>query len=282
MATAPPVGRVELEGLLSALFSGSKWRWGLGVALEALAVLAGAACVLLSVAAPWAGIAVTVVALAGSLLRWWADLWRRHAERLLRAKELRDGLEWPVDPKMFADIRATYASLTRRAETRQAEQSEFYDTTEAASPRRLLEMMRESTWWSERLARFAFQLSLALVALLIIASLYAGLPVIQAFSGTADFSQLVSLYTALICLLFSCDLGRLFVGYAEFAAEARDAYSRLNSLASQPAPPEAAVLSVVLEYQFARAEAPPIPDWLWRRRRETLNQTWSEELRSRP
>jgi len=282
LASAPPVGRLELEGLLSALFSGSKWRWGLGVALEAIAVLAGAVCVLLSVATPWAGIAVTVAALAGSLFRWWGDVWRRQAERLLRAKELRDGLDWSVEPKMFADLRATYSSLARKAGTRQAEQREFYDTEEVPGPRRLLEMLRESTWWSERLARFAFQLCFVLVALLVIASLYAGLPLARAFSGVPDFAQLVSLYTALICLLFSCDLGRLVVGYSGFAGDARDAYGRLNALASHDTLSESSVLSIVLEYQFARADAPPIPDWMWRFQRDTLNETWADELRTRP
>lgn len=282
MAATQPVGRLELEGLLSALFSGSKWRWGFGVVLEVIAVLAGASLVLLSIATPWAGIAVTVIALAGSVLRSWGDLWRGHAERLLRAKELRDGLGWSVDSKMFADLRATYSSLAHRAGARQAEQREFYDTDEAPGPRRLVEMMRESSWWSERLASFAFRLSLFLVTLLAVASLYTGMPLAQAFSGSPpDFAQVGSLYTALICLLFSCDLGRLLIGYSQFASDARDANLQLNALAKQASLSEAAVLRTVLEYQFARAEAPPIPDWMWRMWRLTLNATWADELKTR-
>ena len=283
MASASSVGRLELEGLLSVLFSGSKWRWGVGIGLEALAVLAGAGCVLASFATPWAGIAVTVAALAGSLFRWWGNSWRRHAERLLRAKELRDGLDWPVASKMFADLRETYSSLAERAGARQAEQRDFYDTDDPVRPRRLLEMLRESTWWSERLARFALRLSIALVTVLVLLCLSAGLPLIEALSGAPPhFAQLVSLYTALISLLFACDLGRLLIGYGRFAADSRDAYGQLNALAAHPDPAESEVLSAVLDYQFARAEAPPIPDWIWRARGETLNQTWAEELRPRP
>lgn len=283
MATAPPVGRLELEGLLSALFSGSKGRWGLGVALEALAVLAGATFVLVPVEIPWAGIAVTVTGLAGSLFRWRGDVRRGHAEQLLRAKELRDGLQWSVDSKMFADLREAYSSLGPIAGARQAEQRDFYDTDEPKGARRLLEMIRESTWWSERLARFAFRLSVGLIAVLILLCLYAGLPLVQALSGVLpDSVQLVGLYTALICLLFSCDLGRMALGYTHFASSARDANLQLNALASHPSPSEASVLSIVLEYQVARAEAPPIPDWAWRLRRETLNEIWADEMKTRP
>lgn len=282
MANAPPVGRLELEGLLSALFSGSKTRWGLGVGLEALAVLAGATFVLVPVKHPWAGIVVAVTAVAGSLIRWRGDVRRGDAEQLLRAKELRDGLAWPVAPKMFADLREAYSSLGPMAGARQAEQRDFYDTDEPAGARRLLEMIRESTWWSERLARFAFRLSFFLVAILVVVSLYAGLPLVQAFSGAPpDSVQLVGLYTALISLLFSCDLGRMVLGYSQFASRARDANLQLNALASHPSPSEASVLSIVMEYQFARAEAPPIPDWAWRLRRDTLNATWSDELKTR-
>jgi hypothetical protein len=143
--------------------------------------------------------------------------------------------------------------------------------------------MRESTWWSERLARFAFRLSFAMVACLVIASLYGGLPLVRAVSGVPlDYAQLVGLYTALICLLFSCDLGRLPIGYSQFASNARDTNLQLNALASLPETSEPDVVRMVLDYQFARAEAPPIPDWAWRLRRDTLDETWAAELKSRP
>jgi len=272
---------MELEGLLSAFFTVSKRRWGPGLALESLAVFAGAVSVILEFAPTWAGVATAATALVGSLLRWRADVLRSYAEELLRAKELRDGLGWPVDRKRYADLRADHSSLAKLANFRQEEQSNFYETDEPVGPRRLVQMLRESTWWSERLARFCFWLTLGLVILLVIVSLYA-FPFAESFTGVPlEADQLVSLYTSLICLVFSGNVARLIFGYNSLSTAARDAYERLDSLADQSDLSGATALSIVMTYQFVRSAAPPIPDWVWRLRRTALNEAWEEELSHR-
>lgn len=199
----------------------------------------------------------------------------------MRAKELRDGLGWPIDAKRYADLRGDHPSLAATANVRQEEQSNFYDTEEPPGPRRLVQMLRESSWWSERLARLAFRLSLGLVIVLGVTSLYAISFADLLRGGPLTRAQLVSLNTSLICLVFSGNLAWLVVGYSALRDAASATYERLDALAAQAVPTQAAVLSAVMSYQFARAAAPPVPDWVWRLRRAVLNETWREELSKR-
>lgn len=273
------IDQVELEGLLSAFFTSSKNMWTWAVALSVVAILSGVGTAAFYPQPPWwIGVPTGLFAFLGTALRWRSDSLRTIGEELLRGKEFRDGIGRPLDAKRIADLKEDYSHFSTTAARRQAEQDNFYDTLEPLGPARLVEMLRESSWWTERLARRGKTLATATSLALGASCLYA-LPLGTLVSGIPlAGSSLISFYTGLIGLFFTGDLARLIAGYAELSANARSSYRTFDALSGDDQVSLEDVLIAAFGYQLSRSQAPPIPTWLWRWRRGTLNALWATNL----
>lgn len=276
------ISRVELEGLLSAFFTVSKRRWAYSLLLQGIAVAIGTASVILGSTSLWGGIAVTAVATASSLARWRSAHLRAAAEALLCQKEFRDGLGWDPDSRLVADLKATHSKLAALAIKRQEEQSEFYDTKVTIGPSRMIEMVRESAWWTSQNSSFCSRAVAYCGGLLVVSSLYGTMISWIATTGEPNPTTLVSLLTSVVSLVFALDIARLFFEYQALEREAEAAFSAAEALLERAELADCDALRPVLRYQVARALAPPIPDWVWRLRRDNLNSVWQAELARTP
>jgi len=265
----------KIRGILSAYFTRAGLWFGLSFVAQALAILVGAISVLFARASLEVGIAVGTISLCASAGRWRGDVLRGRAEFLLRQIEYSDGFGWRLDSQLLADAVSQAIPFEEAAKKRGLEQGNFFASPLAAGPSRALANLRESTWWTEQLSKYLAPRATAVLAAIALLSLWS-LLIAASLVRNSDPLAISSLLTATLCLVFSADFLRLPLGFYQMAADAR----RINSAAlresATPLPEERAVLLLMHEYQIDREKGPVIPDWLWRHRRDYLNDIWAE------
>jgi hypothetical protein len=263
----------EIRGVLSAYFSRAKLWWAGSLIAQVLAILGGAATVLMSETSLGLALVLGAISSLASCGLWRGERFRDRAESLLRHTEFEDGFGWRLDPKLLSDALSEATSLERLAQRRIQEQRTFYASRRAPSPQRALDNLRESAWWSEHLSNFMGRVTAvgggALLVVCLWSLLVAGISV-----GSMSPLALSNIVTAVVSLAFTGNTIRLPVDYFSFAAAARSFDRRASDLLRNPEPTERDALRLLHEYQFERARAPLIPTWAWRLRREALNAIW--------
>ena len=255
----------NLNGLRSVLFTTAKWWWGTGVIIGYLAILIMPSVIYFDFQDKWLGAVVAaVLSIIGKFLRWRSDSIRSSADRLHRANELCTGIGHPVDRAMIADIRSRHPEFIKMAQKKEKDQNEYYEESGTPSPGLLVAQLRESAWWTGRLAGTAKQLiyTLTFVALAMSLSII-----------FAD-SIAVRIYGLAICIIILADMFYLGFRYKKLEEACTDAFQDLNHLRNRcDLTIQQAVISAA-NYQIVRGTGPLIPDWLWRCRQSKLKAAW--------
>jgi hypothetical protein len=263
-----------LRGILSAWFSRAKLCWGVGLGAQLVASLVGAVSVLANQASLELALLVGIVACIAAIAVWRSEILRSRAESLLRHVELEDAFGWTVEPKILADTVSSAIALRDKVTTRGREQGEFFRSTPAAGPRRGLENLRESAWWTQHLASFMGRSAAAAVIILGLTSLWSLLLAASAI-GTTGPLALSNIVTAVLAIVLTANLVRLPFDYFALAAAGREYDRKASDALVRGDLSESDVLRMVTDYQLERAKAPLLPDWVWRLRRESLNVIWN-------
>ena len=88
-------------------------------------------------------------------------------------------------------------------------------------------------------------------------------------------NQVGRVVTSVILLIFSLGLFRFTLGYYSFARSSERTEEAAKALVAHPPLEHVEVLKLWQDYQLARASAPIIPTWIWKRREEKLNKLWT-------
>lgn len=263
-----------VHGVLSAWLSRAKLWWGASLTVQVLVSLGAGLSALRGGVPPAWPLFLGVASIVGVLGRWRADVLRQRAEKLLRQVELEDGLGWLVNPKLIADTLARAIGLESMAENRAREQGNFFASSRERSASRLLDNLRESAWWTQQNAEWLGWIVVWIVLMLVVLAVLS-LLVASTIIGPPSALDVSRLLTAGISVVFAGNLIRLPFDYFRLAVAGSEADRMASEMVrAQTAPTEADALRLLGDYQLARAMGPPIPDWVWRRRREHLNAIW--------
>lgn len=262
-----------LRGVLSAWLSGGKTWWGVSLTVQMLASLGAAFSVLAGVTSPEWALVLAIASIGGLLGRWRSDSLREHAEWLLRQVELEDGFGWIVSAKVVADSLSQGIGVAKRALNRAREQSDFYATSRVPGPLRALDNLRESAWWTQQNSQWMGWVATWVVVLLCLAAVWS-LLVAATVIGFPTPLEVSGLLTAGISLVFAGNLIRLPFKYFKLSHDASECDRRASEMIQSGNPTDSEALRLLSDYQLARAMGPPIPDWVWRKRRDHLNEIW--------
>ena len=258
----------DLDGLRSILFSSAKTLWGTGLVAGYSAILVVPSFALFQFPR-WPGAIVALLLVAGGMaLRAWSDAIRGDADALHRANELSRGLGYPVPPRMVSDLHHQYSKLGSAARKRQRDQAEYYGADRSPSAALLAAMLRESAWWTSRLATTAR--NRILVAALIGLSAPVGVLL-------SDLDQVVRAYGALACGVMLVDLFSLGWRYERLRASSKRSFEAFDRVDMEKIEDRDAII-LAANYQIARASGPLVPDWLWKRQRKRLQEAWDLAL----
>ena len=257
------VVELDIERLRKALFDAAKRRWGAGVVLGHMAVIVVPAALWFD-CPRWIGLTVAAtMSVLGTLLRWYSESVRGNADRLHRAYEL-CSMGQPIDPALTSDLMAAYPRLVSRIR-RMNDDGPYYDSEGDPSIELLVSRLRESAWWTDKLAAKVKKLSYFFGCIAAIAILA---------SFVVPDSVEVRAYAMAICVIVVVDIFHLGWRYGNLSAACARAYSRLDALHGKAGLTEREAIAEASGYQSARDAGPLIPGWIWKLSRKKLNAAW--------
>lgn len=196
---------------------------------------------------------------------------RRHslAEEGRRRALLADALGVQTDALALRGLRARFSG--RACESAAGfEDAHYYASTAAPGSARLRAAMQESAFWSRDLygaAASAAKLAAGVLLVLVVTALLIVVGTNSA-SATVAVARIGALFFSF--LVFS-DIGTQALAWTDAAAKSNEVYLRLEA---DDLADDAAALAVFGDYSVATATTPPIPTFLYERRRGQIEEAW--------
>jgi hypothetical protein len=220
--------------------------------------------------------------LVAECIRWRSDYWKSEGERAKRKWEIADGLGTPLDSKDIADWLAAKPRHFLDDVADSEIQGSLFDSVLSAGPRRAVENVQESAWWSRHLScKIVFYIGVFLGLIVIGAffglSISIGMLKATTVRQSGSFVQNIGgIICAALAFVFSINLVRLLADFLEFSTEATDTLRRCIELLKSAEITDRDALSVVHDYQTARNAAPLLPTFVWKRHGDHLREQWEE------
>jgi flagellar biosynthesis protein FliQ len=209
--------------------------------------------------------------------QWRSDILKGRAEQLKRKIELFDGLGWTISPADLSDALAKISSRRRNLILKAVKENYFASQT-SVGPKRAVENLQESAWWSKDLAGTTLILCAIVTVVLVVGSLISLGVAVSAVKDTATLENTSRVIAAIVSLIVSLGLIRLMSGYFAFGRRSEQVEKATVHLLGGTVS-EVEAIKLLHDYQIARSAAPLIPDWIWKLRRKTLNELWDQYRR---
>ncbi len=211
-----------------------------------------------------------------SLLQWRADTLQGKAEALKRKLEFQDGLGWKISEQEKADLILEVSNTVKKAGFG-TEDSPYFDSREEVSAQRAVENLNQSAWYTKHLARkmslFLFVLSSISLGLFVLTLVVFHSMPFQRWEATVG-----RILVTVVALLVAYGYLRIGFQYRSLSSQAERANESASRLLELETLTEIQAIRILHEYQIARAIAPLIPDWLWRRNKTELNNLWEQQI----
>ena len=262
-----------LRALSRMQFSVAQWCLAAALIADFAALVIGVAGATSPAWAGWATLGLVVLALIAAQARAIGDRYSGRANEILRRLDLQEGLGRPIEPIVVADLIDDTPSFVQRWAV-QGEDDPYFGSTQPTSPQRLVENVRESSWWSKRLAgdmAFAASVSGAALAILGILTLLAAVGGLMSEDAATSSAPWLS---GGILLLISQSPLQARRRYAELRDGAERIQERAHNFLRSGSTNEIDALEIASDYHLVRQCAPVIPTAWYNRRRSTLNNLW--------
>lgn len=267
--------------LTKKFYDSAKSWWGFSLSLKVGAAAFGIYSVLLgngSSLVPWT---IAGIAFLSELSQWRSDALKSRAEGLQRKIDFHNSLGWPISRSDMSDHLVKVSGKTREAITKAVEEK-YFASEELPSPKRALENLLESSWYSKDLTGWMVTICCVLMGIFVISSFAA---LITSISTIRDYNALQSVsrtVAAALSLLVSLGLLRLTIGYSNFCKKSEQTEHKAGSQLKAGTLDQIEAVKLWHEYQLSRASAPLIPDWIWKKRSPILDPLWKEYRKGFP
>ena len=165
---------------------------------------------------------------------------------------------------MTADPIARCSGSVKKRVKREVTEEPYFASKEEPGPKRAVENVLESAWWSKHLSESMFWTCSVIIGCAIAGSVVALVASVLAVTDHDTLGSVARIVTSVLLLGLSCGLVRLAVGYYGFGQKAAQIEVQAESLLAKKVVLIDAV-KLLHEYQLARSSAPIIPEWIWRR-----------------
>jgi hypothetical protein len=268
---------INLEKLMQAQFDLAKF-W------LTLAISSGIGILLIDILVIFFGKLGFVFAFLAALLVvfdavfiWQSDKLRENAEITLRKFEFFSALGWEISPRELANLLAAAPKSVKRA-ARSDEKYSYFASDKNKGPKKLLENLEESAWWSKhqakRMSKYVGSVGGAMMFLAFITLI---ISLQSSLSQTAD-EIIAKVIISVIVFMFSGGYVRLAFDYNLFANQADKTEEDAFQLCSEKNVSEIQAIKLLHDYQIDRANSPLIPSWLWKMMNKELNELWNERI----
>ena len=261
--------------LCKCLDHSSKWWWGMSLAFKGGAFLIGLGVFFPQVYSGPIPFVVAALTIASELAGYSMERVRGIAQGLRRKLEACDSLGWEISNREMSDLLARCSGSVKKRVKREVTGEKYFASKEEPGPKRTIENVMESGWWSKHLSESMFWTCSMVIGIAVVGSLVALVVSILAFTDHNSLNSVARIVTSVLLLGLSCGLVRLAVSYFGFGQKAGQIEVQAERLLAKKVVLIDAV-KLLHEYQLARSSAPIIPEWIWKWRRDELNALWVE------
>lgn len=275
MALSAPSFKHDPRTVSQTLFDLAERHWQWSLLCRVVIFLVGVLVIQFPQLARWAPLIVLLLTVSAEGLSWRTSRLKGIAEEFLRKLDLFDSLGWPLSPSELSDLLTRIPGDLRRRLPTQRVPDDYFASTTGRGPRRALENVQESAWWSKHLAGRMWQLCFGLTLAVGGVSVAVLLVSAQAIPNLNTLSTIGRMVTNTLMFVFSFGLLRLTIDYHTFHRKAERVEQQALALLKERAPKSEQAIQLFNEYHLARAAAPLIPTLLWNRRRTELDELWA-------
>jgi len=262
------------RALCQAYFELAK-TWSIAaISCKIMVFFVGILAVLLPLIPGYTPFLITVLAVTSELFSWRSDVNKGTAEALLRKLDARDSFGWAISNAEMSDLLMRSPSNVDKLVCADVLAEDYFASIEGVGPKRALENIQESAWWSKHISERMGQYYLIGTCILILVLIGVLLLSIQTIGNINTLASIVRIVTSSLMLVFSLNLFRSVLSYYGFSHKAAQIERTIESLLASQNLETPDVIKIMNEYHLARAAAPLIPSWLWERMRAELNETW--------
>jgi hypothetical protein len=271
-ATVPALAPFALA---EALDHCAKYWWGASLASKILGFVTGASINLLPPEpVPFLVAACAIVA---ELCLYRSDAVKSTAQQFRRKVDLQDGLGWQIPSTELSDLLVRCPSSAKKRARKRSMTEPYFASADPPGPLRALKNVAESAWWTKHLAETMANVCRAIVAIGIAGALIVLIVALQTTSAHTAQVNVARIVTGVLMLILSLGVIKLAISYGSLSrnSASREAAAERALQASTP-PEQLAAFKVMYDYHLSRAVGPIIPTWIWKIRKDELNQTWKE------
>lgn len=252
----------------------AKTRWFLFFVLQICASATGIMAFILQ----WSAISIAFVTglltVACYVMRWRSDSYKWVGESIKRDAELEEGLGWKLGPHYKTDLIASLPNSVKVILENIKSDEPYYSSINPDPIKRLIENTEECSWWSKHLTKkmYTYMNVLCVIFIcLILLSIF--LTWEQIVIG--KFTEIISktIITALVFYI-TAGLFKLSIDYRVFSDESEKVELKAKLMLKSENLDMIEALTLLNTYQFSRARAPLIPDWIYNKNRYNLNELW--------
>jgi hypothetical protein len=224
-------------------------------------------------------IAFVVVVLTESV-RWRSEFWKTEGEFAKRRWELADGFGETIFDGSVADWLAAKPSNFLADVTEAELRGSTFESAAPPGPRRVVENIEESAWWSKhesRLMAYYIGASLVLLLIAIFVSLTVSIGAVRNPPNVENREMTRNIGTIICTVLafvFSINLVRLFVSFVSFVSSTKAVLARCHEMLGRSNIDERGALLLLFDYQTARNNSPLLPSFVWKLHGRHLRSEW--------
>lgn len=184
----------------------SKWWWGFSLLFRAGAFLIGLAVFFPHVPPEPIPFIVGALTLISELAGYRMERVRGIAQGLRRKLEALNSFGWEILNREMSDLILRCSRSVKKRVKREVAEEPYFASKEELGPKRAVENVMESAWWSKHLAESMFWNCSVIIGYAFIGSLVALMASILAITDHSTLSSVASIMISMLLLGLSCSL----------------------------------------------------------------------------
>lgn len=261
--------------LCKRFYSQAKWWWGASLICKLIVIVVGALAIYLSVFSKVVPFFVFTLTVTSEWFAWRSDKDKGVAESLRRKLDFRDSFDLDIPKADISDILARTSKSFRSSLPPEGEREPYFASKDGHIPTRAVKNIQESAWWnkhlSEKIGRYTFIVTL-LTVVSSIGLLIASIGTVNNYDTLSNIGRVV---TAVLMIVLSLGLIRLTVAYHDYQRKSQRMEERTLEYLKYGCTHDEA-MRLYNDFHLDRASAPLIPDWVYNRNKDHLNEVWKD------
>lgn len=221
--------------------------------------------------------------IGSAVAQWVSDHRKGNAQAIHRKFEFLDALGWEVSTR---ELRNLHVSLPKGVKTKLDKSPNspynYFASKTPRSPRRLMENLTETTFFSQHLAMRSAVIFGSITVVIFALALIILVFTLQGSSTQPTGTVAAKVIVSVLAFLFTAGFVRLTYEFYRFAQTANRVEEGACLLLKQSDIELQEAIKLYHEYQLARAGSPLIPTQVWKSMRDELNKRWEQYEQPKP